>query len=164
MRNREPTWGNDRGQTLQDYVLGVSVFLLIVIGLLTAILPTVLAPFEDTVGGDKTAQADRITEQLVGNNSVADNTNQLNATALEQVVSADQATLRNQFSLPRGSTVNITVSKMDGSSRIVGPSGGPLSSPRSPGQSPAASSVRIVTLNDDSSGCQPACRLVVRVW
>lgn len=164
MRSKEPTWGNDRGQTLQDYVLGVSVFLLVVIGLLTAILPTVLAPFEDTVGGDKTAQADRIAEQLVGNNSVADNTNQLNATALEQVVSADQATLRNQFSLPRGSNVNVTISEMDGTSRIIGPSGDPLSSPRSPGQNPAATSARVVTLNDDSSGCQPACRLVVRVW
>jgi hypothetical protein len=162
MRNRERGRGSDRGQTLQDYVLGVSVFLLVVIGLLTAILPTVLAPFEDTVGGDKTAQADRIAGQLVGNTTVSDN--HLNASALEQVVSADQATLRDRFSLPRGSTVNITVSTMDGSSRIVGPSGGPLSSPRSPGERPAASSVRIVTLNDDSSGCQPACRLVVRVW
>lgn len=162
MRNREQGRECDRGQTLQDYVLGVSVFLLVVIGLLTAILPTVLAPFEDTVGGDKTAQADRIAAQLVGNTSVGDN--QLNASALEQVVSADQATLRDRFSLPRGSTVNVTVSKMDGSSRIVGPSGGPLSSPRSPGERPSASSVRVVTLTDDSSGCQPACRLVVRVW
>lgn len=164
MRNREQERRSDRGQTLQDYVLGVSVFLLIVIGLLTAILPTVLAPFEDTPGGDKTAQADRIAEQLVRNTSVASDTNRLNASALEQVVSADQSTIRDRFSLPRGSNVNITVLKMDGSSRIVGPAGGPLSSPRSPGESPAATSARIVTLNHDSSDCQPGCRLVVRVW
>jgi hypothetical protein len=36
---------------LHDYVFGIGLFLLIVAGILVGVLPTVLAPFEDTVGG-----------------------------------------------------------------------------------------------------------------
>lgn len=152
----------ERGQTLQDYVLGIGLFTLVVIGLLTVLLPTAFAPFEDTVGGDKKAQADRVADQLVANTSVPGESNRLNATEIEGIVSADQEQLRDRFALPDTSWINVTVSTMNESRVVTSASGTTLASADGPGDNPAATSARVVTLSDDS--CPTACRLVVRVW
>lgn len=151
-----------RGQTLHDYVIGIGLFVLIVTGVLAGVLPTVLAPFADTVGGDKTAQADRIAEQIVTNSSVEGGANRLDATALETIVRADQEQLRDRFALPSTTRVNVTVTTMDGASDVDTASGETLATAAGPGHRPAATSARIVRLSDDS--CPTACRLVVRVW
>ena len=49
---------DDRGQTVQDYAIGISVFLLTVAIVLSTGLPTVLAIFEDDTRGNIDAQAD----------------------------------------------------------------------------------------------------------
>lgn len=166
MRRRDRDSGGrirgDRGQTLHDYVLGIGLFALVVVGLLTALLPTMFAPFEDTVGGDKRAQADRIADQLVANTTVPGESNRVNATEIEHVVSADQEGLRDRFTLPKSSRINITVSTMNESGVVTSASGTTLATADGPGDNPAATSARVVTLSDDS--CPTACRLVVRVW
>jgi len=152
----------NRGQMLHDYVFGIGLFLLIVAGILVGVLPTVLAPFEDTVGGDRTAQADRIAERVVTNSSVDGEANLLDVTTLESIVTADQAQLRDRYTLPRTTRVNLTVTTMDGSRTVDTASGETLATAAGPGQQPSATSARVVRLSDDS--CPTACRLVVRVW
>jgi len=152
----------NRGQMLHDYVFGIGLFLLIVAGILVGVLPTVLAPFEDTVGGDRTAQADRIAERVVTNSSVDGEANLLDVTTLESIVTADQAQLRDRYTLPRTTRVNLTVTTMDGSRTVDTASGEMLATAAGPGQQPSATSARVVRLSDDS--CPTACRLVVRVW
>lgn len=152
----------NRGQTLYDYTVGIGLFLVIVTGVLVGVLPTVLAPFDDTVGGDKAAQADRITERIVANSSVDGEANLLDSGTLESVVMADQGKLRDRFTLPSTTRMNVTVTTMDGSRVVDTASGETLATAAGPGQRPAATSARIVRLSDES--CPTACRLVVRVW
>lgn len=161
-RGSTSLWSDERGQTLQDYVLGVSLFLLTVLIVVGTILPTVTAPFDQEVGGDKMSQADRVAETMVSNTSVGAGTNSLNATVAERIVGKDVSTLRERFGLPETSWINVTVVPLDGNGIHRSASGTVLASDARPTGSDAATSARIVTLSDDS--CATACRLVVRVW
>lgn len=161
-RASDSLWSDERGQTLQDYVLGVSLFLLTVLVVVGTILPTVTAPFDQAVSGDKIAQADRVAETIVTNASAGAGTNRLNVTIVERIVEDDVPTLRARFGLPETSWVNVSVVPLDGNGFQQSASGTTLASDASPTGSDAATSARIVTLSDDS--CDTACRLVVRVW
>lgn len=154
-------WSDDRGQTLQDYVLGVSLFLVTVLVIVGTILPTVTAPFDQEIGGDKISQADRVAETIVSNASDGAGTNRLDVGVVENIVGKDTATLRERFGLPETALVNVSVAPLNGSRVHRSASGTALATSMAP-SGDAAASARIVTLSDDS--CAPACRLVVRVW
>ena len=154
-------WSDDRGQTLQDYVLGVSLFLVTVLVIVGTILPTVTAPFDQEVGGDKISQADRVAETIVTNASERAGTNRLDVAVVESIAGKDTATLRDRFGLPETSWINVSVAPLNGSGVHRSASGTALATNADPSGDTAASA-RIVTLSDDS--CATACRLVVRVW
>jgi type II secretory pathway pseudopilin PulG len=155
-------WGDDRGQTLQDYALGISVFLIAVVVLLGAILPTVLTPFTDSVGADRRAQAERVAAELVTNASVAGKTNHLNASTVETLVALGQDSLRSRYQLPNTVAVNVTLRTMDSDRVVRSADGTDLSVGPSPTRQEIATTTRLVTLTDGS--CPTACRLAVRVW
>jgi len=147
----------DRGQTAQDFAVGIGLFLLAV-AFVFAFVPQVVSPYDVGVGASESAQADRAATLIVGNLSVEDRPNELNHTAAQSYFSgADAEELRTRTGLPFSSRINVTVRNVANESLRW--SGGAT---HREGRE-AASASRIVRTNDPSS-CEPACELVVRVW
>jgi hypothetical protein len=156
--------GNDRGQTLQDYVVGISVFIVVVF-LALAFFPQLLSGFQTTDIADSEAQADRVARQIVTNNTVPGTTNELNATKMDVLMNQTEDELRQRFRLNSTVNLNMSIVSLDGRQFVLNATGDPLTSrPRYFGND-AGSAARIVTLSNDSfSNCDPACRLEVRAW
>jgi hypothetical protein len=156
-RGRADRERRDRAQTLQDYVLGISIFMVGFMFVL-ALFPGLLMPFESSLDGDTQAAADRVTAEIVSNFSKPAEPNVLNATRLNQTVfnrSRSVADLRSQFGLSSDTSINITLEQLNGMTRLNA-SGNPVTNDRT------AVSVRIV--DTGYPGCDPGCRLVVRTW
>ena len=80
-------FGEDcRAQTLQDYVLGVSLFLGIIVVVVGFTIPSVLAPFGSDASAAQTNQADRISGRIVENASLEQAPNELNVTTMAKIV------------------------------------------------------------------------------
>jgi len=159
---RQPPEKGDRGQTLIDYVIGVSVFF-VTLGLVMTLLPSFVSPFQSDVAGEDTAQAERITKQIVSNLSVQGYPNSLNLTSFQQVLGLPEADLNDRYGVADFKNINITVRTMNGSSWITA-GGSPLTSQEPYHGEGAASEVRIVAFEDGTDNCTPACRIRVRVW
>ncbi|MFA9501386.1 hypothetical protein ACERIM_01250 [Natrinema sp. H-ect1] len=152
----------ERGQTTQDFAVGIGIFLL-AIAFVFLFLPSVVTPFDSSVGGAETAQADRIADRIV-NDTATGTGNEIN---FEDSDYDDTENLTEQVGLRASSDedlvydrVNVTIERLNGSSDI---DTGLTAGDDYTGQ-PAASSARIVTLANHPDECRPACRLVVRVW
>ncbi|SIR73628.1 DUF7287 family protein [Natronorubrum thiooxidans] len=150
----------DRGQTTQDFAVGIGVFILAVAFVFT-FLPTILTPFDSSVSGGQTAQADRIADRLVHNLSDSDTSpNTINGTTFNETDGGleDRVGLRTA-----GDRVNVRIEYLD-KREIVGD----LAIGNEYTDQSAASSARIVTINEPPSGVslgdEAAYRLVVRVW
>ncbi|WP_222919418.1 hypothetical protein [Natrinema sp. SYSU A 869] len=148
----------ERGQTTQDFAVGIGVFLL-AIAFVFSFLPSLVTPYESS-GGAKTAQADRIADRIVDDLGTGSG-NEINFT---DYAGDDNLTEEVGLRASSGDVVydNLNISiKYVNNSTTLNPSttaGEPYTN-----QS-AASSARIITLENGSNECDPACRLVVRVW
>jgi len=155
----------DRGQTLHDYVAGISVFILSV-ALVVGLLPSVVAPFQNEGGAVTATQADRIGDRIVSNFSSGSSPNILDARALDELMTKDEESLRDRYGLAEFRYANLTLTTLNGSRILEGPA--PANAPQAAGASAAdeevSSASRIVELDDPSIDCIPACRLIVRVW
>ncbi|MCU4971783.1 hypothetical protein OB955_03400 [Halobacteria archaeon AArc-m2/3/4] len=165
----------DRGQTTQDFAVGIGIFLL-AIAFVFSYMPSLLTPFSSSVDSGQTAQADRIVATMVDNLSEdPDRPNHLNGSAFEERYGdADDGTelaaalgLRVANGHPIDKA-NVSIERLNQSDdrserRIDDLSGGD-----DYGGESAASAGRIVTVETDDPdinyACEPACRLVVRVW
>lgn len=148
----------DRGQTNQDYVVGVSVMLLTLVAVFSFV-PGIFTSFNDQVDSDEQALADRISYRLLEQASVAGKTNTLEWTTLEGEIdesSGDFADFRNRLGVKDNTRINVRVFNRSG--RML-ESGEEYDLDRRV----AAISVRIFTFQDPSR-CSPTCRMVVRVW
>ncbi|USZ70725.1 DUF7287 family protein [Natronosalvus halobius] len=143
-----------RGQTTQDFAVGIGVFLLAV-AFVFSFVPSLITPFSASTAPES-AQADRIAGEIITKYSSGE-ANELDLAALQD---ADPDGLAEMGLRDTGSVridrINVTV----------------VNATREPqfgvgneyrGQS-AGSATRIVTVSDPSHDCDPACRLVVRVW
>lgn len=156
----------DRGQTNQDYVVGIGVFLL-AIAFVFAYAPNFVTPFTASVGSAETAQADRLAATIVDNLSDdPERPNHLDADAFEDTYGNETKLVENLSirAIDGGTSidrVNVSIEPVDGDTAIdENLSSGPVY--RS--DQPAASAARIVTVEGRENECDPACRLVVRVW
>lgn len=152
-----------RAQTLHDYIAGISVFVL-TLAVVLGLLPSVLAPFQSEAGAADATQAGRISDRLVTNLSVAGAPNVLNATELSAVMERDDSELRTRYGLASHRHVNLTLSSLNGSIVLTNATGTPLTGGGTLEGEGAVSAARIVSLDNRTYGCTPACRLVVRVW
>ncbi|QSG06539.1 DUF7287 family protein [Halapricum desulfuricans] len=143
---------DERGQTLQDFAVGIGVFLVVFIFVLS-LFPGLLSPFQSATGGSERAQAEQVTTQMVENLSEGSDLHHLNETRLWRVLDQSESDLRDRYGLPRTTNINITVETLSGEKTING-------TDNSFYDREVATSARIVTVE----GCSPACRLVVRVW
>jgi hypothetical protein len=155
---------DERGQTTQDFAVGIGVFLL-AIAFVFSFLPSVITPFDSSVGGAETAQADRIADLVVhnvstetANNVSRDKFNDTYANAGGNLTETLGLRSSNGNQIDR---VNIRFEPLNESAPL-GSSNTWTAGDAYDNQS-AASSARIVTIEDDGK-CDPACRLVVRVW
>lgn len=153
--------GRDRGQTAQDFVIGIGVFILAV-AFVFSFLPSILTPYDSAVGGSETAQAERIANQIVHDTASVNGSNELDREVFEAEYTGENLTaelaLRSSEDVIFDS-VNVTVETLDDDAKTV------LSGGEAYNDQPAASSARIVTVDDPGPhDCDPACRLEVKVW
>lgn len=170
MRRRDSS--DDRGQTPQDFAIGMSIFLLAVITVLTFV-PSIFTPFtapETAIEG----QADRASTSAMSELTVEGSTTQLNRSATESWFATyrSQPTeeLAAELGLESYRSVNVTVVPLEGNASAAPVditangnttalgAGDPYD-----GQS-SSTMVRIVEIETADGECEPACRLVVRVW
>ncbi len=139
-----------RAQTEFDYVVGMTLVLLTLTGVF-AFVPGIYEPFQDPVDADNEATADRIADELLTASAVQGSSNTVDGEQLRQNI---------QTVNPPGETGTVNVTVQDGTEILDG-SGSNYADNRQP----AATSVRVISLANDTSGdCTPVCRLVVRVW
>lgn len=143
-----------RGQTTQDFAVGIGIFLLTV-AFVFAFVPTVLSPYDAGVGASESAQADRTATMLVGNHSADGTPNAIPSDELDAIDDLDEDELHDRAGLPFSSRVNVTVRNVsDGTLEA--------STGERYDEQGAATATRIVRTDDDR--CDPACRITVRVW
>ncbi|MDS0474136.1 hypothetical protein [Natrinema sp. 1APR25-10V2] len=150
---------DERAQTTQDFAVGIGIFLLAIAFVFT-FLPSVITPFDSSIGGAETAQADRVADLIVQNTSI--NGNNISESGF-QAYTDDNLTAELGLRNANGNTidqVNVSVEYL-GNDTVVGPPSNWTGGAEYDDQS-AASAARIITT--DGSRCEPACRLVVRVW
>ncbi|WP_424019427.1 DUF7287 family protein [Halorientalis pallida] len=152
---------DDRGQTLQDFVLGVSIFLIVVV-FVFGLFPNFLSPFTAGVDAAERAQADRLARNLIENHSVEAADNTLNGTQLADTMQKPESTFRERFALATTASINVTVREIDGR-RIVRYDGTTLAMGSDRANETSGSVSRIVSIAG-SEKCQPGCRLIVKVW
>ena len=152
----------ERGQTLIDYVAGISVFF-ITLALVLTLLPSFVNPYQSDVAGEDTAQAERISQQLVGNLSIQGEPNRLDLTSFRNMLALSGSALNDRYGVPDHKNINVTVRTMNGTTWIEAGGDNLTSKVTYDGQS-AATRVRIVRFDGGTANCDPACRLLVRVW
>jgi hypothetical protein len=147
-----------RGQTLQDYVLAVGVFIIIVAFVLSYV-PTFFSPYTSPIQSDQTAQSDRVAFQVASDLKTSDSATQLNASRATEFFSpaagpTDGDDLRARYGLASTTRVNVTLHTIES---LPDPTVGDRYRDRA-----VAASAHVFT--DGGNVCQPTCRLVVRVW
>ncbi len=148
--------GRGRGQTQQDLVVGVSVFLLAVF-FVFSFVPTTIAP----TGANTEAEsyvADRLGESVLENVTSTDEANRLNVTRTEQFFDSHRTrgSIGANYSVDSVRQVNVTLETLSGVTIALG---GDLA--RAGDDYPGGvgvASTRVVRLGGDRY------RLVIRVW
>ncbi|MFC6724261.1 hypothetical protein ACFQE1_07715 [Halobium palmae] len=158
---RGGTTTDDRGQTTQDFAVGVSIFVLVVAFALT-FLPTTVTPFDDRANAPSSAQADRVATGVLGDLSYDGTSNGLDTEATVEFFDDEDAdSIRAAYDLPTTTSVNVSLQNLDGT-RVENDTIGDLYRPIAVGDPirprSVATATRIVALGSDRY------RLVVRVW
>jgi YD repeat-containing protein len=158
---------DERGQTTQDFAIGISIFLLTV-GFTFGFLPSLLTPFGSTMGDDITAKSDRVAATIIADTHVDGEPRTLDYAELGQLLDENDTEdeLRGYFGLRLSADVNVTVLNVYANGTretVVGPSGANMSAGEEyASQTPAASTTRVVVLTGDR--CAVQCLVIVRVW
>lgn len=154
---------DNRGQTLHDYVAGISVFILTV-AIVLGLLPSVVAPFQNGgSGGVDAALSSRIGDRVVSNLSVDGAPNVLDGDELETLMAKNEVDLRDRYGLTQGQYVNLSLQTLNGS-RMIAVGGTVQTAGATALGEDTTTSARIVTVDDPDFACEPACRLVIQVW
>lgn len=166
----------ERAQTTQDFVIGIGIFLLAV-AFVFSFLPSLLTPYAPAVDDGDTVQADRITGEIMKTIGTEE-LNEVNASLFEtEYMDESSDTLASDLGLRSADgaidRINISIERLnqseDRSERTVLGGGDPYTG------GSEASSARIVRVDnleavegmseeEADELCDPACRLVVRIW
>lgn len=146
----------DRGQMLQDYTIGISIFIVAVM-FVVGTVPTIFTPFAAPVGADQTAQADRVAADVMENVTYANSTTRLDASAMSSFF--DSGAGLDGIPLTRGSDVNVTL--VDGTGDVV--VDGPSMQLGPPYRNHSTAAATRIVYGDDVCSTS-TCRIEVRVW
>lgn len=146
----------NRGQTTQDFAIGIALFFIALLFVLTFI-PSVLAPFGEVDHRERAAQAERASLGIISATAVDDERIHLDEEALADFLASES--LAADLDLPPGTAVNVTVTPL-GESESIEQGGASYEDVE------AGVWTRIVTIesSENDGPCTPGCRLVVRVW
>jgi hypothetical protein len=160
---------DDRGQTTQDFAIGISLFLLTAL-FVFVFVPTIFTPFDPGVAPGSQQQADRIAATMVDEYSIEDRGNWLNS-SFETVVGYgsgagpfDASDLQQRYGTEDFRLINVTLRHANGTaiSTVEGAGTG------YDGQQAASVSRLVVvpSIEECSPGGSPGmvCKLTVRVW
>ena len=159
-REGKPSLSGTRGQTLQDYTIGISLFLITVAAVLAGLLGFT-SPLTAGVSAEDISQSERVSTAMVGNHSTGRQPNELNASQLSTTMNQPVEQLRTRWGIERTTSLNVSLVTLNGT-RIVDRGGNELAVGASATNRSTATASRIVTLDDGT--CDPSCRLVVRTW
>jgi hypothetical protein len=152
--------GSERGQTPQDFAVGISIFL-ITVTFVFAFVPSVLQPSRAGEEITLTTEGDRVASALVSNLSVPGRPNHLAESKVEAFVDTydegNTSEFRTEYGLTTYTQVNVKILTLNGSDRIDDYSFGDDYR----GQE-AVVTQRVVTMDDPQ--CQDGCYLIVRLW
>lgn len=177
------TWGaqrtvsigfDDRGQTTQDFVIGIGVFIIATAFVFTTV-PNVIDVTTGPVDSGDVAQADRVAAAILANESIrTDRPNEIDGGAFNETFlrgGVDDATLGLRATDDRRvDRVNVTIERLNRTDVSVAPplnlsSGESLAAGESYDGQSAVTATRIVTVTDIEGGYEDVpVRLVVRVW
>lgn len=146
-------YSDERGQMLQDYTIGITLFLLATV-FAFAFLPSIFTPYAAPVDAAQTEQADRVANEILAEITADESSNTLDRGATDSFFGGD---LDDTY-LSRGTDVNVTLVDGEGDRmEWVGPD--------HEGYSTAATT-RVVLDDEDDSQCPDTetCRVEVRVW
>jgi hypothetical protein len=164
-----PPRPSERGQTSQDYALGISFFLL-TLTFVIGYFPSLLAPYDAGAGAAESATGNRVSEAVISELESGRAPNDLNATKAAEYFERNlsRSHFRENLSVRTDAFVNISVRTLDRSAvvEVFNASGTPTKLlGGSPYNNQSAVTVsRIVTMRNAPATCRPACRIIVRVW
>jgi hypothetical protein len=155
----------DRAQTNQDFVVGISIFLLTVAGVI-AFVPVVFQPFEDPTQASEYTQANELADTILEEKRIGGTANTLDYHELESYLAPSSdisAELRADAGITlHNANVTITDGKITSGTIYDDPVLKTGSDVFLSTQS-TATVTRIVRF-DNETRCTGTCRLVVRVW
>ncbi len=160
--SRLSTWvvfvQDGRGQTLQDYSMGIGVFILTIAIALTFV-PSIIAPFTAPVNDSVTARADRCATTLTYSLSETVHPNVLNSTETATFFEnqGSSSDLRVYLGLPETTNINVTVRNAS-TDQIVRLGGTRLASGEPLQNTATVASSRIVMIDGRTY------RLMVELW
>lgn len=141
-----------RGQTPVDYLIGVSLVLVTIVGTF-ALVPMVFDPFEPAVSPDKQSMADQLSDDLITNNTYPGEERTLNRTKLEASLNDLN---RSNAGIPERERVNVTI--QNGTVTRIATAGDPFTT----NADGVATSIRTFVTREQA--CTDGCQLIVRVW
>ena len=143
-----------RGQTTQDFVVGISVFLLTV-GFVFAFIPSAIGPGVVATDGAEIATADRVATEIVANASIPGYANRVDNSTLDTVfTTGSMGTLRSEYAISNATLANVTLEYANGTAI----SGRDTAAGVHYTDQQAAVVTRLLVVDD------VRYRLVVRVW
>lgn len=150
---------SDRGQTLNDYLLGISLLLISVL-LVFGYFPEIFAPFEEEVSNEEDAMANNLATQIVENSTVSGSAQRVNFTQLNKTIDSfvDDS---ERAGIPLWLNWNVTV--VDEQEETIQHQGRALQNGSLWFDYDAGTSIRFVQAQTNPA-CQDGCRIIVRVW
>jgi hypothetical protein len=149
-----------RGQTLQDYAVGISLFLITLSAVLAGLLGFT-SPLTAGVSAEDVSQSQRVTTAIVQNLSTGSQPNQLDASRTSSTLDRPATQLRTRWGIETTTSLNVSVTALNGTA-ILQRGGRKLTAGSTARNESTATSSRVVTFDDGT--CDPSCRLVVRTW
>lgn len=151
----------DRGQTINDYLLGM-ILLLLSIALVFGYFPGIFQPFETEVSNEEEAMATNLAAELVDNSTVGESQQTVNLTVLDQTM-ADFDEDSEPAGIPEWLQWNATVLDSEGEVIEHEHNNEKIQNGSVWRDDLAGSTVRFVSAVDNDD-CGEGCRILVRVW
>ena len=163
MATSDPPGGDDRGQTPQDFAVGISIFLITVTFVFTFV-PSVLQP---SMAGEEptlTVEADRVSSGILSNLSTPGQPNRLDKAKTDAFFGQYKGNVsgfRSAFGIPTYREVNVTIVSLENDKPVTNATG-PYTFGDEYDDQQAVVTQRVVKMSHPS--CDDGCLLVVRVW
>ncbi|PSQ27581.1 hypothetical protein BRD09_08235 [Halobacteriales archaeon SW_10_68_16] len=155
---------DDRGQTLQDYLLGI-LLVLLTIASVFAFFPEIFVPFGDPGDPGNQEMADELADEVVAVNATFGREGTVDTAGLNRTLRDPDGfgRLVNRSGIPDWKGVNVTV--RDGDRVVFASETATVGSVyRENSSGPAATRARTIRGVNESMACADGCRVVVRVW